>query len=62
MGLELFKVAFFKSHLENALFLKIIIMFSSSIKKVLGVGLEMNFLLQIIEKLSPRRTSNPKKS
>jgi hypothetical protein len=55
-------VAFFKLHLENTLFLEIIIMSSSSIKKTLGVGVVMDFLLQIIEKLSPRRTSNPKRS
>jgi hypothetical protein len=54
MGLELFKVAFFKLHLENALFLEIIIMSSSSIKKILGVGVVMNFRLQIIEKLNSR--------
>jgi hypothetical protein len=62
MGLELFKVTFFKLHLKNALFLKTIIMSSSSIKKILGVSLVMNFLSQIIEKLSPRRTLNPKRS
>jgi hypothetical protein len=55
-------VAFFKLHLEDALFLEIIIMSSSSIKRILGMGLLMNFLLEIIEKLSPRRTLNPKRS